>query len=324
MFAVLCISFRVSATQLKVFDQNNPAVSGYELVFDDEFNSLSSIDINATGGPGFNWYTKQFFTSPSSNTFSKINVSNGILTLNSTVSSVRNSNIATAAPANNQKGWVGKVFGGGAYFEARISFDPTTINPANGWPSFWAMAIEHMALKGADQWVGQDVRYSHFIEDDFFEYDTESFAGSNTYGAAMHDWFGIYKRTCPKGFCNINNTAGGGSVFQNAVIKVPSKTDWTQYHTIGQLWVPGSANKGTGYMQNYFDGLLVSTVTWIDSGAGVPPPTGSFAFSIADQNSLVIILGTGINQPLHVDWVHVWQTPSAAAISGNKIIELAR
>lgn len=289
------------------FDPNNPFDSGYKLVFGDEFNSSSTIDINRSGAAGFKWYTTPFFVPPSSKTPSIIKVSNGVLTLNSTATSVRNGNIATVASTNsNSQGYIGKVFGGGAYFEARIAFDPTKVNTANGWPSFWSMSIEHIAQKNADQWAGHGAGYSHFIEDDFFEYVTASFAGPNSYGATMHDWYGIYNKTCPPGYCKINNTYGGGSFFKNAVIKTPTNTDWAQFHIIGQLWVP-SNGQSKGYVQNYFDGKLMSTVSWVPSISGTSPPSGDFTFSIMDQNHLVVILGTGINQPLHVDWVHIWQ-----------------
>src|ERR1700720_4049275 len=43
------------------FDPANPAASGYALVFDDEFNSASTIDVNNTKAPGFKWYPGNFF-----------------------------------------------------------------------------------------------------------------------------------------------------------------------------------------------------------------------------------------------------------------------
>jgi hypothetical protein len=46
------------------FDPNDPAASGYQLVFHDEFNSASTIDLDASGFPGFNWYPQQFFGRP--------------------------------------------------------------------------------------------------------------------------------------------------------------------------------------------------------------------------------------------------------------------
>ncbi|WP_152539418.1 hypothetical protein [Methylomicrobium lacus] len=313
--ALLCIPSCTCLPMSEIFDPNNPCGSGYQLVFSDEFNSASTIDVKGTGDPKFKWYTTPFFVRPSSKKPSVIEVSNGVLTLNSTKNSARNSNIATAMPGNNKQGWLGKAFGAGAYFEARISFDPITVNTANGWPSFWSMAIEHMAQKGADQWIGRTPDYKHFIEDDFFEYNTASFAGPNSYSATIHDWFGIYNKTCSSGYCKINNHYDSESHFNNAIIKTPTKTDWTKFHTIGQLWVPSNPLNSMGYVQNYFDGKLMSTVSWIASKSGPPTTVGDYTFSIMDKSHLVVILGTGVNQPLNVDWVHVWQKTNAVELS---------
>jgi hypothetical protein len=47
-----------------------------------------------------------------------------------------------------------------------------------------------------------------------------------------------------------------------ALIILPDGTtiDWTKWHTIGQLWVSGAQNGGTGYMQDYFDGVPAYSV----------------------------------------------------------------
>ncbi len=123
------------------------------------------------------------------------------------------------------------AFGGGAYFEAVFRFDPEdTINAKGvGWPSWWAMAIEHLAGLPMQQWPGQPSGYDHFIETDFFEYDVWSFSPHNEYGGAMHDWFGIWKSTCPNNYCNVSNAGGGGTNFSSFQVQTPTSTDFTQY-----------------------------------------------------------------------------------------------
>jgi hypothetical protein len=310
----------VNSTQTQSFDPNNPAKLGYQLVFDDDFNSLATIDLLGSLSPLFKWYTTPFF-SPTSQKFtpSLITINNGILTLESTPGGTLNGNIATAAPATNLnlQGRVGRTFGGGAYFEAKIAFDPATVDTRNGWPSFWSMSIEHMAGKNADQWQGQENWYTHFIEDDFFEYVTASFAGKNSYAATMHDWYGTWKKTCPSdAFCHITNILYGGSKFNNAHIRLNQDIDWTKFHIIGQLWVPSNKSHSTGYVQNYFDGKPTSKVSWNVAANPkppkgdlnlIPPPKSDFIFSIMDTSHLVVILGTGVKQPMHVDWVRIWQ-----------------
>ncbi len=299
------------------FDPANPAGSGYQLVFSDEFDSPSTIDLNYTATPGYKWYPELFLDSPSTPP-SVIRVENGALTLLTDTSGY--GGVQTAMPANNEQGWIGRAFGGGAYFEARLKFDPATISTtARSWPSFWSIAIEFLARKGAAQWLGQVPGYVHYAENDFFEYNLKKWYGVNTYGGAIHDWYGTWNQCGNQWYCEVNNSYGGGSSFTNYVITVPASTDWTQYHTVGQLWVPGtSANGNKGYVQYYFDDQPTSDkVTWVNSGDGTPPPTEEFAFSIMDKQHLVIVLGTGVNVPMSVDWVHVWQIPGQGTCIGT-------
>lgn len=277
------------------FDPNNPGASGYVLSFDDEFDSLSSIDVNATKGPGYKWYVHRWFGYPNTPE-SALSVSNGILII--TPTDTTGYQIATAGPSSNPQGYVGQAFGGGFYIEGRISFDNTQVVIANSWPAFWGLSLQ--ALLGASHWPGQPAEYNHALEDDFFEYDTFPSSGANSFGGSMHDWYGIYNVTCPPSYCSVTNS--------NGVVRLGA-TIWTNFHTIGQLYIVGSsANGNQGSVSTYFDGVLTSdVVTWTDQGDGTPPPSGAFAFSIMDKESLVIILGTGTSSPMNVDWVHVWQ-----------------
>lgn len=218
--------------------------------------------------------------------------------------------MATAMPSKNRDGWVGRAFSGGAFFEARIAFNPADINHEKGWPAFWSIGLAHLAPNNQDQWPGEVTGYKRFLENDFFEYATARFAGRNSYGATLHDWHGIYNKTCASGYCDLNNTKNGGSGFSNFVITPARPVNWTEFHTIGQLWVPSKANGEEGYIQNYFDGKLMSRISWNKSILTAAPPSGRTVFNIADTSNLVLILSTGENQPMHIDWVHVWQLNS--------------
>jgi hypothetical protein len=76
---------------------------------------------------------------------------------------------------------------------------------------------------------------------------------------------------------------------------------------VGQLWVPSIEQNKCGYIQNYFDGKPTTKIIWRFEDKLTPPPHGDFIFSIIDTSHLVVILGTGVKQPLRVDWVRVWQ-----------------
>jgi hypothetical protein len=198
---------------------------------------------------------------------------------------------------------VGTAFGGGGYFEATFKFDPQDIikNRFNGWPAWWSMAIEHMANLDTRQWPGQQKGYEHFIEADFFEYDLEDYAGRgklNYFGGALHDWFGLPSSE-PYSHVTVPHSV--------VVRAVPIDTDFTQYHRYGFLWVPATATRD-GYAEYYFDGERVGRrVAWSQSTNQAPPPNPPWMFSVIDRNHLVLILGTGVNEPMTVLSVNVWQ-----------------
>jgi hypothetical protein len=278
------------------FDPADPGKSGYKLVFDDEFNNPGTIDWRDTRQAGFNWYLGGFFGGKTASA-GALKVQNGVLTL----AAADHTQIGTAGPLVHGHGWMGKVFGGGAYIEARLAFDPDQQPHPRAWPAFWSMAIEHMQGVAAGT-------FEHFIEDDFFEADTNS-AGANSYGGAIHDWFGVYKVTCPvTHYCSFVND--GRSSFRNHVIHVATATDWRQFHIFGQLWQPASAT-ADGHAAYYFDNKPTGDqVSWPANGN--PGAAADAPFAVIDQDHLVIILETGGGQEMRVDWVKVWQKPGQA------------
>jgi hypothetical protein len=308
------------------FDPSNPTSTGFSLVFSDDFTNPQTIDLNATGNAGFNWYRTKFFgygTEPASTiAFTQ----DGLML--TPMSNTGSYNIATAAPANNAQGYVGNAFGGVAYFEAKIKFDPTTINFSQGFPAFWGFSIEHAANMGADHPNGTPTGFQHFIEDDFFEFDI-SWAPTIAYGTAIHDWYGIYSSTCQEGyrkgspgFCDVTNN-GVGTGYNNFVSTKQNNVtiDWTQWHTVGQLWVSGSFLRRTpGYVQNFIDGqpayagngtyAPLSKTGWKDvASAFIDPLNSPTAFSVLDSDHLMVILGSGLGQPFTVGYVKIWQIP---------------
>jgi hypothetical protein len=261
------------------------------------------IDIDDTGRTGFAWYPYHFFSSRPQ--FRNITINaDGSVTLNGDVTGP-NGELSTTAPAKNPAKFVGVAFGGGAYIEAAIKFDPIAARAkdSKGWPSFWALSLEHAAT-GAAQWSGKPEGYQHFVEVDFFEYDiNQPNMGLNYYGANMHDWYGEYQRTCAgHGFCN----AWRG--YSDVKTAVPPSTDFTQYHTYGFLWVPASA-ASEGYAEFYFDRSPVGKkIVWAKfAGQDGVPDEQPWKFGVLDSQHLALILGTGVGKPMTVASVNVWQ-----------------
>jgi hypothetical protein len=261
------------------------------------------IDMDDTGKSGFAWYPYHYFGSRAQSRNITVNA-DGSVTLNGDVTGP-NGELTTTAPARNSAKFVGVAFGGGAYIEAAIKFDPVVARDKNlkGWPSFWALSLEHAAT-GAAQWNGKPQGYEHFVEVDILEYDlTEPNLGLNYYGANMHDWYGAYNKTCAgQGFCD----AWRG--YSEVKTAVDPTTDFTQYHTYGFLWVPASA-AAEGYAQFYFDRNPVGKkIAWTKFNSQDGEPEGQpWKFGVLDQQHLALILGTGVGKPMTVASVNVWQ-----------------
>lgn len=295
------------------FDPARPQGSGYKLIFDDEFDDASGISFSSRedGVPGFRWYARLFpvwggSTAPRE----AFSITDGVLT-------IAGGQLGTAAPAKNARGFVGTTFTDGAYFEARIAFDPETVHitpdapitTSNWWPSFYSMAIEYFT--GTGQWPGQAPGFSHFAEDDFFE----AWPETRRFGGTVHDWYGLpqcHAGGATSGLCDVANDGNSPMVGKSFANKVPAGTDWRQFHVIGQLWVSGKTTPDKrGFVQYYFDGKpTTDRVEWRDGPMRGPPPAGDTAFSILDEDHMVIYVGSPAHTPLKVDWVRVWQIPA--------------
>jgi hypothetical protein len=272
------------------------------------------FDLSQKNQSGFKWYFFNFFhgtpAAPSTIRFGQNYASIGG---NDAASAV-----ATAAAISGD-GWVGTAFGGGFYVEALISFSTVEVpGKQTSWPSFWALSLEHCYSPGvADQWIGQNPGYAHFGEVDMMEYDLGSSSPANsygaTYGATVHDFYGVWNSTCASGYCNVNNAAGGKTPYAN--FKVATNADFAAYHRFGALWIPATSSSN-GSLTFYFDGLPTnSKVSWTQYVNQAPAPgTASWTFGILDAQHLVLLLDTGARQPMNVQYVSVWQSSAAGNI----------
>lgn len=284
--------------------------------FDESIVSLRELKNGAQwfGNPLFGrCYSKFDFVS---NSISHLNLAAGYSDCDGR-GIVNISSIAVIDKKNSK--WLGRAFGGGGYFEASLKFEPNnTINLVGDnpqWPAFWAISLEHvMGLPGERRKGDENVQ---FPEIDVFEYVTQGFAGKYSYGATVHHWYGEYKKTCaPKGYCSVNNTKGGGSQFENAVVKYPKNFDFENFHRYGVLWVPAQ-KKRSGFLEFFLDGKSTGViVSWKHQRDGDSPHNNPF--SAIDQQHLIFIFSTGIQQPMQIRDFQVWQKNESQNIEMKK------
>jgi len=303
------ISVKGSGAQSQQSSGDAPAYAadvGYTVnTFSANFTA-SSVDMANSAKSGFSWYPWNLFGSHANTANIGLNADGSVTLAGDTTGP--SGELTSATTANNSRGFVGTAFGGGAYFEAVFSFDPAAVARAssNGWPAFWSLPIEGSVLQGANQWAGQVAGYLHSIEVDFFEYlFLHSGGPANAYGGSMHDWYGIYNVTCP-GLCQVDMPSSMGKRM------APEGTDFTQYHRYGLLWVPATATT-SGYVRFYLDGQPIGPdQEWIQFTDQPPTPANQlWAYGIIDRQHLLLILGTGVGEPLTVQSVNVWQASAA-------------
>jgi hypothetical protein len=272
-----------------------------------EFTS-ANVDISGTKASGFQWYHHN-------------TADTGDITLNAdgtaTLTGSGEAQFESIASQSTSPYYVGTAYGCGGYFEAEIAFDPTRIKSGYGYPAWWAMSVEHVALRTtAQQWSGAATGYAHYAELDFMEVIGSPAPSKPRYFTTVWDYSGINGTTCT-GWCTI------GSANSNTTY-VPPYTDFNLYHRVAALWVPATAS-ANGYFKFYFDDILVNSgVSWTQFTTQAPPATASssWLYGIVDQQHLVLMLGTGKDNsdktgtgPMTVRSINVWQGSGACNIT---------
>jgi hypothetical protein len=261
---------------------------GFSLIFDDEFGDSSAIDVNNTQKDGYKWYVKgMWFPSTSASMYEILpsyKGTSGVLEIKDAPVAMSWNFSTTFFDDSAPEGYRGTVFlpGKGIYYEARIACDDLAHIGKNGWAGFWSgtmpiasrprnmnpppwsMSVENMPMPG---WPGK----WEAIENDIMEYNP-SWGHPQQFDSTIHDW---------------SSGAENGNIGNfNSVVYTPAGTDYTQWHTYGQLWVPASAENGWhGYRQVHFDGVPQQAICWIGNQISeTSQPSGSYLFSMCDGN----------------------------------------
>ena len=266
-----------------------PAAAGKynRLAFEDDFDSISTIDTGNTGAPGFKWYPAGVHKWGKPDTQpSEYSVNNSVLRI-APSHSTYNRNFMTRDPNTGE----GRSFGRG-YYEVRMRVDADGVRnvpPENSsWPAFWAQS-NHL----------HRLNQRPYVELDMVEImRKDEFLGTL--------W------------------AHHGGQFDKSLMIKNRKADYrnpnyhsADWHTYGCLW-------DTNGVEWYIDGALVLKQYWGEKRNLLAPndpqqnpvaadgtnPTLSNPFGLFDSETAIdVILGTGKTWPMEVDWVRIWQHP---------------
>lgn len=266
-----------------------PAAAGKynRLAFEDDFDSISTIDTGNTGAPGFKWYPAGVHKWGKPDTQpNEYSVNNSVLRI-APSHSTYNRNFMTRDPNTGE----GQSFGRG-YYEVRMRVDADGVRnvpPENSsWPAFWAQS-NHL----------HRLNQRPYVELDMVEImRKDEFLGTL--------W------------------AHHGGQFDKSLMIKNRKADYrnpnyhsADWHTYGCLW-------DTNGVEWYIDGVLVLKQYWGEKRNLLAPndpqqnpvaadgtnPTLSNPFGLFDSETAIdVILGTGKTWPMEVDWVRIWQHP---------------
>jgi hypothetical protein len=311
-------NYRIPDSQLPHLGRPNTErpniAAGYNtLAFHDEFTSLSTIDVNASGKSGYNWYVQAWFGGANTPSTS-YQLVDGTLVLSGQALESGYSLASTRSPY-----WVGNAFGGGVYVEARFKFDPALGGIyGNYWPAFWAEATQHVQNFAdhdrAEHWPGQAARYDHYVEIDMEMCCGGSFVGKTSFNSGIVDWYGVWT---PKGGYP-NHIHNQYSLFFDPY-KGSQATNWNQFHTYGYLIVPQNGTT-PGHIQWFFDGLPGPAQFWQGPIPASPPLPGdggnileartpsaaTATYAITDIDTIMLNIATQVGWPITVNWVRVW------------------
>jgi hypothetical protein len=268
------------------YDPKPTPPPGFSLIFDDEFDDRGTIDVNNTQKDGYKWYVKgMWFPNTSASMYEVLPTcrgSSGVLEIKDAPVPMSWNFSTTFFDEAAPEGYRGTVFlpGKGIYYEARIACDDLAHISKNGWAGFWSgtmpiasrprnmnpppwsMSVENMPMPG---WRGK----WETIENDIMEYNP-SWGHPHQFDSTIHDW---------------SSGAECGNIANfNGVVYPPTGTDYTQWHTYGQLWIPATPQNGWhGYRQVYFDGVPQQAICWIGNQLSeTSQPSGSYLFGMCD------------------------------------------
>ncbi len=251
------------------------------LEFSDEFNSLDTVDMGATGADGYKWYVTRPYGSTSLTT-EDYSMENGILTMKNVIPTYNMG--FSSADCKTGRGY---AFNKG-YLEYRLRIPRPRENTEGekGVPAVWSLPLDKlMSVPGSD-----------WVEMDWMEYwgITQSRPGGY-YTITMHDQ-GTNEKDEQTWYNKNTNYSKQGL----------GDGEW---HVMSFLWVQD-------LLLGYMDGEEVFRITYNENSFSdpmqsviVPDERGGIgAFSYMNVQELVLHLGGSKDNPMEMDYIRVWNS----------------
>ncbi len=259
------------------------------LVFEDDFDSLDTIDINATGEEGYKWYVRRPYECVTMIP-EDFTIENSVLTLHET-NSLYNYGLATVDGENG----VGYTFNKGVLeFRIRVPHYDQDMRdyrlPGGGGPAVWSFSRGKI-LDGVEELVPQ------WVETDWMEYwaDLDLFPGGH-YTITLHESV----RARKDGQVVTERVRG------HKLGKHLNGFHDAEWHTMTFLW-------DDDLLVGYYDGEEVQRIRYGEDRLCDPLPRVNVGeqengvFSFLNQQEVALIINGSKSNPLEIDWIRVWQ-----------------
>ncbi len=268
---------------------------GYsKLVYNDDFLSLDTIDVNATGNEGYHWYVTRPWGEPDQHLHEDYDVANGVLTIKTANKSAWAWSLCTIDARKTS----GFGFNHG-YLEYRVRLPYTSDNEEklkNGVrnPGVWALATDSV-------WASiTGVHNERSVEVDWLEYKGTKYKGGAQFHICLHDVLDL-----------VGNDNGYQDHHASEGTKFYHENGYTvggdgEFHVFGCAW-------SAGMLEYYLDGKLIHVKTYSADGFPDPMPTGTGStepgiFWPLEEQYMPIVLGAVDEFRMEVDYVRVWQS----------------
>ncbi len=248
------------------------------LIFSDEFDSIDSIDVGATGAEYYKWYVTRQWSAPTV-TRDAYDVKDGILSIHNPVPTYGIT--LTTVDVNTHNGFAWNK----GYLEVRLCI-PTPRDYFGGSVTVWSFPV--------DKWYETPGKNNKWVEMDWLEFwgNTETHP-DGYWTVTLHD--------------QEKNAETGEEIFwaSNTNSTVDALGD-KQWHTMGWLW-------DENLIQAYMDGVKMFEITYSEDDFPYPLPkvgTGVMhegVFSGLNDQIMCLYLSGDVDVPLLVDYVHIWQ-----------------
>ena len=246
------------------------------LTFNEDFDSLDTVDKAASGKEGYKWYVTRPYGA-STLTPDDYSIKDGIMSLHLEVPTYNYGLSTVDIPT-----WNGYTFNKG-YMEYRVRM-PHYDGSLSGGPAIWSMPENKLHNKDVEMW----------IEVDWMEYWGTKSKEEGYYTITLHEQWVDEKINVTDWYSNGGHRSKSG--FGDA-----------EWHTMGFLW---EENR----LRAFFDGRQVLEQTYGKGEVPIPLNTteqGEFrvddVFSYMNEQIVPVFISGSKGNPMEIDYIRVWQ-----------------